>query len=246
MQCPPTRPGRNGRKFHFVPAASQHLLGVDAEAMEDQRQLVDESNVHVALRVLDDLRRFGDANARSLVRAGLDDRGVQRIDEVGHLRRRAGGDLLDRREPMLLVAGIDALGAVAGEEITVEFQAREALEDRDGDLLGAAGIHGRLEHDDVALLQHLAQQLARALDRLQVRSLVVVDRRGHRDDEDPAGAQILELGRVAEVLRRLELVAVTSRVLSRPFLSSATRDALMSKPTVLKLLPNSTASGRPT
>ncbi len=21
MQCPPTRPGRNGRKFHFVPAA---------------------------------------------------------------------------------------------------------------------------------------------------------------------------------------------------------------------------------
>ena len=23
MQCPPTRPGRNGRKFHFVPAASR-------------------------------------------------------------------------------------------------------------------------------------------------------------------------------------------------------------------------------
>ena len=22
MQCPPTNPGRNGRKFHFVPAAS--------------------------------------------------------------------------------------------------------------------------------------------------------------------------------------------------------------------------------
>ena len=26
MQCPPTRPGRNGRKFHLVPAASSTSL----------------------------------------------------------------------------------------------------------------------------------------------------------------------------------------------------------------------------
>ena len=67
-----------------MPAASQHLFGVDAEAIENQRQFVDERDVDVALRVLDHFGGLGDTDARGLVRAGGDDDAVQRIDEVGH------------------------------------------------------------------------------------------------------------------------------------------------------------------
>ncbi len=73
---------------------------------------------------------------------------VQLVDEIGDLGRRARRDLPDRGEAVLLVAGIDALGAVAGEEVLVERQARLALEDRHADLLRAARVHGRLvDHD---------------------------------------------------------------------------------------------------
>jgi hypothetical protein len=58
MQCPPTSPGRNGRKFHLVPAGLEHLGGVDADLVEDQRQLVHQRDVEVALRVLDHLGGF--------------------------------------------------------------------------------------------------------------------------------------------------------------------------------------------
>ena len=61
------------------------------------------------------------------------------IDELGDLGRRARRDLLDLREPVLLVARIDALRAVAGEEIDVELEPRLPLEDRDADFFGAPG-----------------------------------------------------------------------------------------------------------
>ena len=53
----------------MLPAALQHLFGVDAHAVEDQRQLVDQRDVDVALRVLDHLGGLGDLDARRLVRA---------------------------------------------------------------------------------------------------------------------------------------------------------------------------------
>src|SRR3546814_8394249 len=59
--------------------------------------------------------------------AGGDDAGVERVDEVGRFRRRAGGDLEDGLQPVLAVAGIDPFGAVAGEEVLVEHQARLGL-----------------------------------------------------------------------------------------------------------------------
>ena len=247
MQWPPTRPGPERQEVPLGAGRLQHFLGVDAEAVEDQRQLVDQRDVDVALRVLDHLGRFGDADARRLVRAGLDDARVQRVDEVGDFRRRARGDLLDRRQAMLLVARVDALRAVAGEEVAVELQARQRARGSARDLLGAARIDRGLEHDDVALLQHLAEQLARAHDRREVRPLVAVDRRRHGDDEDLAGrAGPSRWSCSSGASRRAARPARTSSVLSRPFFSSAMRAALMSKPTVWKCLPNSTASGRPT
>ena len=70
--------GRNGRKFHLVPAACQHLFGVDAHPVEDERQFVDQGDIDVALGVLDDLGGFGDLDAGGLVGAGGDDLAVER------------------------------------------------------------------------------------------------------------------------------------------------------------------------
>src|SRR5690606_20224617 len=60
----------------------QDLLGVDAKPVENQRQLIDERNVDIALCILDDLGCFGYANTRDLVRSRLDDAPVERIDKV--------------------------------------------------------------------------------------------------------------------------------------------------------------------
>ncbi len=49
QQCPPTKPGRNGRKFPLGPGRLQDLQGVDAHALEDERKLVQERDVQIAL-----------------------------------------------------------------------------------------------------------------------------------------------------------------------------------------------------
>ena len=134
----------------------QHFGGVDAEPVEDQRELVDQRDVDVALGVLDHLGGLGHLEARGLVRAGGDDAAVQRIDEVGGLGRRAGGHLGDVGQAALAVAGIDALGAVADEEIVVEAQAGGALEFGHADFLGRAGIDGGFVDHHVAALEHAA------------------------------------------------------------------------------------------
>src|SRR6185503_8947686 len=167
----------------------QHFLGIDVEPLEDHRQLVDQRDIDVALRVLDDLGSLGHLQARRLVRAGRDDRAVERVDVVGGLRRRARCDLLDRRQPVFLVAGIDALRAIAGEEIPVELEPRPVLEDRHAELLGAAGIDGRRVDDDVAVLEQAA------------------DGRRHGDDERVAVGERLAVRRELEVLGRFELLA---------------------------------------
>jgi hypothetical protein len=171
-----------------------------------QRELVDQRDVDVALRVLDDLRGFGDRDARCAVRAGRDDAAVEPVDVLGGRFVRSGDDLDDRRQPVFLVAGIDALGAVAREEVDVVAQPRLALDDRHADFLGATRVDRRLVDHDVAALDDLADRAARRLERPQVRALVFVDRRRHRHDEGVAFAQIVELAAVAQPRRGAELV----------------------------------------
>ena len=64
------------------------------------------------------------------------------------------------RERVLLVARVDALGRVADEEVLLPLEARVLLEHRDADLLGHARVDGRLEDDDRAALEVLADRLA--------------------------------------------------------------------------------------
>ncbi len=105
-------------------------------------------------------------------------------DALQRLRRVAGDDLGDAGERVLLVAGIDALGRVADEEVLLPLHARVALEHRNADLLGRARVDGRLVDDGGAALQCAADELARADQRREVGLVRVVDRRGDGDDDE--------------------------------------------------------------
>src|SRR6476646_3589281 len=143
-----------GKEIPFGTRSLEHFGGIDSKAMEDQREFIDERYVGVTLRVLHNFRRFGDFQARRLVRARSDDAAIQRIDEFRRFRRRPRRHFRYVDEATLAVAGIDSLGTVADEEIGVEHHRRCTLEFRNADFLGGTGIYGRLIDDDIATLQH--------------------------------------------------------------------------------------------
>ena len=95
---------------------------------------------------------------------------------------------------MLLVARIDALGAVACEEVAVELQPRLAFKNRYAHLFGAAGIDRRFVHHHRAFAQRLADAFARTDERCQIRALVLIDRRGNRDYEYAAAFKLGKVG----------------------------------------------------
>jgi hypothetical protein len=64
------QPGAEWQEIPLAARGEQHLFGVDAEAVEEQRELVDQCDVDVTLSVFDDLGGFRHADARRLVRAG--------------------------------------------------------------------------------------------------------------------------------------------------------------------------------
>ena len=182
-----------------MPAAVRTASVSHPQAIEDHSKFVDDGDVQIALGVFDDLGRFGDLDARRLMRAGLDDLAIEFVDEVGDFRGRAGGDFHDIGQAALLVAGIDALRAVAGEEVDIELKTGNLLQHRDAVFLGCAGIDGRFVDDDVALLQHLADRRRRADQPAKIGALMVVDRRRHCNDVDVATGQIVDIGRIFQL-----------------------------------------------
>ena len=84
--------------------------------------------------------------------AGCDDLVVEGIYQVGNFRRGARSDFFDSGDAVLLVAGADALGAVASVEVLVELEVREIFEHRVTIFFGATGVNGGLVDDDVATL----------------------------------------------------------------------------------------------
>ena len=98
-----------GVKIPFGAGGGKHLAGVEPEILEQHGKLVDQRDVHVALNVLDDLGGFRHSDRAHLVGAGGHHAAIDLVDEVGGLRRRARGDLDDGGEPVLQIAGIDAL-----------------------------------------------------------------------------------------------------------------------------------------
>ena len=83
---------QSGSERHEIPLRTrrlQHFLGIDAEPLEYERQLVDQSDVDVTLRVLDDLCSLRNANAACPMRAGGHDGTVELVDEFRRLWRRS-------------------------------------------------------------------------------------------------------------------------------------------------------------
>ena len=101
---------------------------------------------------------------------------------------------------MEFVAGIDALGRVAGEEVTVELEAADALDHGETFFLRDAGVDGRLIDDDVAFGDHFADGLQCSPQGFEVGAVVVVDRRRHGHDVEVAVADLVEISRAYEAV----------------------------------------------
>ncbi len=122
-----------------------------------------------------------------------------------------------RGQPMLAVAGIGPLRAVADVKVLVQLQPGQSFEDRHADLAGAARIDGGFVDHDTALAQCLADRFGGHDQRRQVRPVRPVDRRRHRDDEDAAPTQRCRDRRSIRCARlALRSSGSTSSVESRP------------------------------
>src|SRR5690625_4130446 len=94
-------------------------------------------------------------------------------------------------DPVLFVAGIDPLRAVAGKKVPVVHQSRAPLDNRHADVFCAAGEYRGLKNYQCILTNHPPQQLGGALQRRQVRLLAVIDGGGYGDDIDIACAYVI-------------------------------------------------------
>ena len=182
-----------------------YLPHVDAHAVAEHAELVDEADVDVSVGVLEDLLHLGHGRARHARHAPLEHRLVDRADELErlladgahHLGRVLG--LVDE------VARIHALGREAQVEALAALEARPLLQDGQDQLLGGAGVGGGLEHHHAALAD-VGRYLAGG--RLHVGGvghLVGVERGGHADGDEAA------LRDAREVAGRLERAGLHER-----------------------------------
>jgi len=95
----------------------------------------------------------------------------------------AGDDLDDGFEPVLLVAGVDALRRVAELEIDPLPEARGRGETGPAEFAGQAGIDGGFENNDRARPQMGSDQGAGSFERRKVGAPFGIDRGRHRDDK---------------------------------------------------------------
>lgn len=197
--------GAKRQKVPFAACGFEHVERVNAQALENHREFVHQRNVQVALGVFNHLGGFGHFEAGRLVRAGGDDAEVKRIHGVGHLGRAAAGDFLDFGEGVDLVAGVDALGAVAAEEPLVERQAAELFQHRHADFFGGAGVDGGFINHHRALRNGLAHGFAGLDQGREVGPVGLVHGRGHGDDEDLAVFEIFGVAAEVEAVGRLHV-----------------------------------------
>lgn len=101
---------------------------------------------------------------------------------------------------MEFVAGIDALGGVAGEEVDVVAQAGLGLNHGDTFVFGHAGIDSGFVHYDVAGLDYFAHGAACAVEGSEVGSVVAVDGSGHGHDVEIAVAYFFDVGGATEAV----------------------------------------------
>ena len=118
---------------------------------------------------------------------------------------------------MLAVAGVDPLRRVAEGEIAAADETRGRFQQRRAVLLGRPGIDRRFVDDDVALLERRADGARRREQGAQIGAMRLVDRGGHRDDEEIGRAQIAGVGGEAQI-GRAQILGLN---LARPVVAAA-------------------------
>ncbi len=170
----------------------------------EHRELVDERDVHVPERVLEQLGELGLRGRRG--RNDLVDQApVERFHHGERLRADTGDDLGCVHEGVRRVARIDAFGGVAHEEVGLRVQAT-GFEDRPEQLLGRSGIRGRLEDDECAGSEEACEVVPGSFDVGEV-GCPFGQRRLHGDDRDVEVAKIVDRtrGRIARAQGFAEL-----------------------------------------
>ena len=174
-----------------------HAPYVDAHLVAQLGELVDEGDVDRPVRVLEQLRHFGDVWRlhRSHQRGVVHQREQERLGKVGTGRRETADDFRGVSYVPLRVARVDALGRE--RQMKVDARSQTGLfENRPDELCGRAGVRGRLQHHQHAAPQHLGHGARRRLDVRQIRCLGLVERRGNTDEHG------VTLGYVAHRRRR--------------------------------------------
>ncbi len=162
----------------------ENRLRIDSHPVENDGKLVHERNVDITLAVLDDLCGFRNLDGFGAVNARIDDELVHLCDRIERLFIHAGDNLLDGIEAVNLVARIDSLGAVADLPVNAALESGLLLDNRDTGLFRDTRINGRLENNNRARLNILSDKVTRALDRRQVRRVIVIDRCRNRDNNE--------------------------------------------------------------
>ena len=150
--------------------------------------------------VLDDFGRLGNFDRRRAMHPRGHHAFIHPRDDVEDGGGLAGDDFGDFGKGVFLVAGVDALGTVAAEEVLVELKAGMLFQHRYAIFFGTTGVNGGFINDDVALLEHIADRFAGLDEGREVGAFVFVDGCGDGDDVAVAGPQVVKVGGVAEML----------------------------------------------
>ena len=175
-------------------AGGEHVVGGEPEPLEDHRHFVDEGDVDVALRVLDDLGRLRRLDVAGDEDASARDRPVDPLEAPCHLRRLCRHHLGDPVHGVLPVTRVDALRRVAEEEVGAALQPGRALEDRPEESLGHARIDRALEDDDGPGSEAGANGPAGVGDGAEIGPVGPIDRRRDGDDVHVASGDRTRIG----------------------------------------------------
>jgi hypothetical protein len=157
------------------------LEQVDAHALADHLQLVDQADVHRAMDVLQQLGHLG--HARGADRHDpVHGQGVKGLADGPAGRRHAADQLGDVARVELRVARILPLGREDQEQVLADREAA-ALDDRLQDLLGGPRPGGAFQGDQLPAPQVRRHRLGGADHVRQVRLPHPVERGGHADDQ---------------------------------------------------------------
>ncbi|AKO85941.1 hypothetical protein PA50071_09040 [Pseudomonas aeruginosa DSM 50071 = NBRC 12689] len=119
---------------------------------------------------------------------------------------------------MFLIAGIDALGAITGEEVLVKPQPGKFFQNRYAVFFRRSRVNGRLINYNIALLQNLSDALRGLYKRGEVGLLMFINRCRNRHNENIALLQVLKIESKAQFGRFFQLSRIyfKSRVNALP------------------------------